>query len=480
MSIHPDSLISFGQGWLEVQDIMSKDVISISPAESIVDAARIMSENNVSCIIVLDNHNLVGILTEKDFLQKLATESKKFDHITVNSIMSSPVESIPVNMSALEASRIMHDKNIKRLPILKDQRVIGIVTQTDLTIAMSSYTIWDDVVKAMTDNVVKIEKNASIAEAIKIMITKNVSSIIVMEAEQVVGIFTVKDFLKKVVPLQKDPIYIKIEEIMTSPVISIPCDYSILHAKKLMDQKCIRRLVIMDDNAVTGIITQTDIFRAVKERIEQLEKNNKELKQSIIQTIRVFMQLISNFDNQLADHCKRVAFISILIGQKLLLSDTEMEQLETAALLHDIGMLSIPKKFKIFNPCIHSELKKIYEQHPVIGQDVFGNIQSLSEIGNIIRSHHEWYNGKGYPDGLKGEEILKLARIIRVADKYDKLKQMKTEDKPVSNETCFYYLNKYKGTRLDPMIVDNLISAIQEQLSIKNKEKKEEMYLSTN
>ena len=107
---------------MTVGNVMSKDVITICSDETVASAAKIMSENSVSCIVVADNGSVTGILTETDFLKKVAEREKDFDRIKVREIMSSPVESIAPNVSVFDAIRIMEDKHIKRLPILERYR----------------------------------------------------------------------------------------------------------------------------------------------------------------------------------------------------------------------------------------------------------------------------------------------------------------------------------------------------------------------
>jgi len=117
---------------LVVGDVMSKDVVTICSDETVASAAKMMSENHVSCIVVVDNGGVAGILTETDFLKKVAAREKDFDRIKVREIMSCPVETISPNLSVFDAIAIMEDKHIKRLPILEKKQLAGIVTQTDL------------------------------------------------------------------------------------------------------------------------------------------------------------------------------------------------------------------------------------------------------------------------------------------------------------------------------------------------------------
>ncbi len=213
----------------------------------------------------------------------------------------------------------------------------------------------------------------------------------------------------------------------------------------------------------------------VSQRTQELDKLYKELKKNFVEFIRVFIHLIGGFDKQLGEHCKRVAFIAKSIGQKMSLTAKELEQLEIAGLLHDIGMVTIPKEIQSKPMYIlHPREKEMLRQHTTIGQAAISTVQNLSEVGLIIRSHHENFEGGGYPDGLWGEKIPKLARILRVADEYDQLKQIKVENKPISNQRCLEYLKRYRGTLLDPNIVDYfflVLRDLRDNKGAKNKQK---------
>lgn len=210
----------------------------------------------------------------------------------------------------------------------------------------------------------------------------------------------------------------------------------------------------------------------VSQRTQELDKLYKELKKNFVEFIRVFIYLMGGFDKQLGERCKRVAFMAKLIGQKLSLPEKELEQLEIAGLLHDIGWITIPKEIRSKSrPFLNAREQEMIKQHPLIGQATISTVQNLSEVGIIIRSHHENFDGGGYPDGLQGEKIPKLARILRVADEYDNLKKIKVGDKPISNERCFEYLKKYRGTLLDPNIVDYFFLVIRDNIAAKSKQK---------
>ena len=269
-----DRLITSSRLWLEVKDVMNKDVIIVAPDETVISAAKSMSENNVSCIVVADNGDVVGILTEKDFLAWIAEKNDNLETTALTEVMSCPVKSIPPDFSILDAGKFMEAERIKRLPILAGKQLVGIVTQTDLTRSLTSYGMWKDVVEIMSSDVAVIQTKATIAEAAKIMNSRNISCITVLDGRKVQGIITEKDILKRVIVYQKDPNLTRAEEVMSSPVITIPPSYSVFSACKTMDKMHVRRLLVMEDERLCGIVTQTDIFRATKKKLQDEEEKN--------------------------------------------------------------------------------------------------------------------------------------------------------------------------------------------------------------
>ena len=270
-----DHLVTASRFWLQVADVMSKDVVTICPDQTIASAAKIMAENNISCLVVVDKTKVMGIITETDFLKRIGIGKNDFNKVRVVEIMSSPVESIHPDFSILEASRIAINKRIKRLPILeRDGQLVGIVTQTDLIRSLTSYGMWWDVSDMMNSDIAGIDCKATVAEAAKIMTSRNISCIVALLDDQVTGVFTERDLVKRVIAQQKDPEHTKIEDVMSSPAISVPPDCSVFSASRIMEKMNIRRLLCIDGKRLCGIVTQTDIFLAVKNKLQFEEEKN--------------------------------------------------------------------------------------------------------------------------------------------------------------------------------------------------------------
>ena len=254
-------------------DIMTEDVATVCPGSSVVSSAKIMSDKNISCIIVLDNGNLSGIITETDLLKRAVAEGNDFRKMTVEQIMSSPVRSLPRDLSVLDAGRIMEAEKIRRLVVVDDERLVGILTQTDIVRVLASYSMWKNVSELMTSDVAVIASSATAKEAAEVMASRDISCLVALDNDAVAGIFTERDLLKRVIALKRNPVQTILKNVMSSPVMSVPSNYSIPSASKMMEKKKIRRLLVMDDLTLLGVVTQTDILKAIKGRLQEEEEN---------------------------------------------------------------------------------------------------------------------------------------------------------------------------------------------------------------
>jgi len=323
---------------LVVGDVMSKDVITICSDETVASAAKIMSDNHVSCIVVVDNGSVVGILTETDFLKKVAAREKEFDRIKVREIMSCPVETIPPNLSVFDAIAIMEDKHIKRLPILEKKQLAGIVTQTDLVQVVTFYGRWKDVEEIMSRDVAGVQSTATIVEAAEIMTKRKISCIVVLEGDEAVGVVTERDLLGRVVALQKSPEQIKIEEVMSTPVTSVSPDYSVFSSSRIMEKMGIRRLVVTEDKRPCGVVSETDILRATKKKVEMDTAELSHLRQRL-KTEQSFAGIVGRDAKmlELFDIIREVAEVSIPV---LIQGESGTGKELVAAAIHNEGPMA--------------------------------------------------------------------------------------------------------------------------------------------
>ncbi len=263
------------RGQLKVSDIMSREIITATTADTVFSAAKKMSENSISCVVVTDDEMVIGILTDKDILKGIAGDDTDFHRLHISERMSSPVEVVSPEELVIVAGRTMEAKNIKRLPVVDGGLLVGIITQTDVMRGLISISPLGAVSDIMTTKVATVDTGATIAEAARIMASNGISCLIATHRQEVAGILTEKDLLKRVVALHKDPTTTLIVDVMSFPIVAVPPSYSVLSAGKKMDTMRLHRLVVTDrTKKVCGIITQTDIMRVVRSELERLGQGN--------------------------------------------------------------------------------------------------------------------------------------------------------------------------------------------------------------
>ncbi len=267
------TLTTASRAWLTAGDIMSQDVATVSPGDSVLSAAKIMATRNISCLIISEGGNLRGIITETDVLRKALADGNDSLGMKVEQIMSSPVRNVSPGLSVMKTGKIMETETIRRLVVAEEGQSVGIITQTDIVRVLVSYTLSKEVSEIMTSDVATIPSLASVKEAAELMASRNISCLVVVDKETVAGIFTERDLLQRVVAERLRPAQTGIKDVMSSPAVTVPSDYSVSSASKLLEKTGIRRLVVADGNVLRGVVTQTDILKAVKRRLQEDEEN---------------------------------------------------------------------------------------------------------------------------------------------------------------------------------------------------------------
>ena len=200
--------------------------------------------------------------------------------------------------------------------------------------------------------------------------------------------------------------------------------------------------------------TERDIIYAeLREKIQKYQ-------QLFLGTLKILTAAIEAKDPYTRDHSARVNEYAKVIGVELGLSDEQLEFLQYAALLHDVGMIGIDEKIL----CKPSELDRMewgtVKDHPLMGASLIEPIELFSEILPFVIHHHESFNGEGYPRGLKGSEIPYGARIIAVADAFDAMISDRPFRKAHSVHAALEEIKAKAGVQFDPKIVEALLAAI--------------------
>ena len=186
-----------------------------------------------------------------------------------------------------------------------------------------------------------------------------------------------------------------------------------------------------------------------------------EMRDVFTQTIGALAEAVDKRDPYTSKHSVRVKEIAVDIGRVMRVGDAELEALEWGGLLHDVGKIGVPDEVLKKADKLTREERMTMNSHPVLGAQIIAPVTKLAPELPIIRHHHEWYNGSGYPDRLIGDEIPKLARVLHVADAFEAMTAVRVyRPIPLTNEQALAELRKFAGIQFDPVMVDAFVRTI--------------------
>ena len=203
----------------------------------------------------------------------------------------------------------------------------------------------------------------------------------------------------------------------------------------------------------------SNLERKVEERTEELRVAHESLRKSYFSSIKTFSNLIELSEGATSGHSKRVAELAQKVAQKLGLGKEQTQQIFFAALLHDIGKIGLPADL-IMRPTktLTPEEKRVLAKHPVLGEAVLMGFEPLHEAAKLIRSHHEYFDGSGYPEGLAGGDIPLGARILAAVNDYDTLQHGGASAHRLTEAEAREHMLRYRGPLYDPKVIDAFIT----------------------
>lgn len=178
------------------------------------------------------------------------------------------------------------------------------------------------------------------------------------------------------------------------------------------------------------------------------------------EVVQAFLQALGQKENELKEHNQRVAQLAVLLGQGMGLTGLELVDLRWGALLHDIGKLSIPDHILNKTGELTEEEYEVIKTHTLLGAAILRHMSFLKRAYVVAESHHERWDGMGYPYGLKGTEIPLLARISAVAGAYDALTNNRSYRSAWPKAKALEYICERAGKVYDPQVVDVFLSII--------------------
>ncbi|RJQ18224.1 CBS domain-containing protein [Candidatus Woesearchaeota archaeon] len=278
-----------------VKEWMNKNPITLTPQDTAFEAARIMTEQKIGSILIKEKDegflikkkgNLTGIMTDTDIVQKVMAKGVYAENIKLHQVMTPEPITLDQNAPLIEASRIITNNKIKRIPVLKQGKLEGIITVTDLMFALVKlgkiYEVselvkyiaksrvgsrqFQKVVRAdkwMNINVVTCSRTSTIYDVAVLMEKYKVGSVVVLDKDKVAGIITDTDLIRKVCAAKIKPEGTKVEQIMSSPVVSVEQTTGLLEVAELMSKHKIKRIPVVQNGRLLGIISVTDLLDAL-------------------------------------------------------------------------------------------------------------------------------------------------------------------------------------------------------------------------
>lgn len=196
--------------------------------------------------------------------------------------------------------------------------------------------------------------------------------------------------------------------------------------------------------------------------LEMMDEKNNQIQKITLQSIMTIANIIDTRDEYTKEHSERVAEYSTMVAKELGLSQEEVQDVRTSALLHDIGKIGVPDAVLNKPGRLTEEEYEKMKAHTVCGGEILKDIKMLSGVDVVARHHHERYDGSGYPDGLCYDEIPYYARIVAVADAFDAMTSNRVYRERLSEDKVRQELEEGIGYQFDPEIATAFLRLIDE------------------
>jgi diguanylate cyclase (GGDEF)-like protein/putative nucleotidyltransferase with HDIG domain len=182
----------------------------------------------------------------------------------------------------------------------------------------------------------------------------------------------------------------------------------------------------------------------------------------VVETARTLIEPLEIRDPYIGDHLRAVSRLALRIGLKMSVPSDQLDALTLGALLHDVGKIGVPDRILQKPGRLTDEEYRIIKRHPVLGARMLASVRELAPVVQAVKHHHERFDGKGYPEGLRGEDIPLAARIISVVDAFDSMVRGRPYGYGITQETALEEIEKNSGTQFDPRVVRALLEVVWE------------------
>ncbi len=220
------------------------------------------------------------------------------------------------------------------------------------------------------------------------------------------------------------------------------------------------------DGLVAKPFSSAELQEAVKKAIDRAGRSERDLRERLLTPTltSALANAIEAREEGMRGHCERLTVLAMRLGLSLGIGEEEIETIRLGALLHDIGKIGIPDRILLKPGSLTPEETDLMRTHTIIGDNLLEPIDLLAVVRPIVRSHHERWDGDGYPDGVAGEEIPLGARIMAVADSVEAMSAKRVYREPLCEPEIVRELERGRGTQWDPTLVDLVLGLIDSEV----------------
>ena len=220
---------------------------------------------------------------------------------------------------------------------------------------------------------------------------------------------------------------------------------------------------LIDDNTFGLLLSELEVI-LYNDFLVQHHEN--EMRKMFLSSVRTHAYTIEAKDAYTKGHCERVERYTMILARRVISDPDRLFSLSVACILHDIGKIGVPGTILNKPGRLTPEEKAMMDQHPVIGAEIVKNLYGFT-LSPVIRHHHEWYDGNGYPDGLKGEAIPLESRMMAVADTYDAMTSSRPYRHELEPATAHQEIQDFSGRQFDPYVVKIFLECYEEFKQVK-------------
>lgn len=200
------------------------------------------------------------------------------------------------------------------------------------------------------------------------------------------------------------------------------------------------------------------------EQINKIKNMNSKLEHYLVDFAKILLQTVGAKDHYTEEHSRRVTMFADIFSKYLKLSSRQISDLQIAAAFHDIGKIGIPDNILLKTTRLTDDEYQVIKTHPTIAANIFSVSDIYKDIYPIMYYHHERYDGKGYPTGIKGKQIPLLARILSICDCFDAIVSKRTYKEGASIEFALSEIEKNTGTQFDPELAPKFIEMVNNNI----------------